>query len=205
MRQHVLLRTVFVVVLASEALVAQEWGVAVAASAVATSVSARDEFAGGAVVPLIVERSSYNVGLVVRHEMSRRLRLQPELWLFDRGGEGLRKRYLELPVLLQFVPFAVEGRVRPVLTLGLQGGALLKCRWETTTRGACSDTARSPRDYRTKPYDLAWAGGLGVETTIGRRRVGADLRFSHSLVDVGYDAYWRHSNVSVSLIGSVRR
>ncbi len=200
--------------IATPSLGAQQWGASVAYSAVGTS--ARElppyyEGPGGYVHPIILERPSFSAGVTYRAPLSRRTRVQPELWLFDKGGADVRRIYLEAPVVLQYAASADgDRRWAPVLTLGVAPALLLYCRsprelYSPGMTENCADSARVSTRYATRRLDVGLVGGAGVELRrVGGSVLSLDLRLSLGRRNVGYMDGWRFTNHALSLVLGVR-
>jgi hypothetical protein len=130
-------------------------------------------------------------GVFWHRPVNRWFAFEPELlWTPKGSGEGstpvLELDYVEVPLLFHVRPFGNEGTLlRPFLLGGPALGYLVNCDLSQGAAGQ-SCTGKADPEHTMKAWDISGVVGIGLDVLIpGGTRIGAEVRYEHSLVNVG--------------------
>ena len=136
-----------------------------------------------------------SAGLGLQLKLNRLLALRLEADYAQKGTQGLRSGYFELPMLARLAAPWSPGGVTVAGVAGVAPSWLLHCTYQepgggiqpqagapgTTTAPTTADPCRS---IFTDLNDFGWVGGLALSRSAGRGILEAELRYTRGTSDI---------------------
>jgi len=166
------------------------------------------DFSGADVDSAFITKVGFTAGGLLAYRLSDAIAVQAEILYTQKGSrlstkvsgvlfkEWFRLDYLEIPVLLKFLP-PMESRIRPMFFAGPYVAAKVRFKeqWEFGEESATDDIPT----FRKTEYGFAAGGGLDFPVGTGTR-ISAEIRYTRGISTLTNDSSERVRNAIFAIL-----